>query len=187
MDEIIIRPSTPEDRNRLQQATLELQEHEKRLHAAPLPGAEMADAYLAWMRRQMEASGAVFVAEQNGVFAGFAGYWIAADDSLETPDQNRCGYISDLYVAPEFRGRDIARRLLAAVEQCLAGSGINRLRIGTLAANEAARRVYEKAGFGLCEVVYEKPLGRPREIGGAKGPEPTRYGDWEHKGRCTDF
>jgi hypothetical protein len=27
----------------------------------------------------------------------------------------------------------------------------------------------------------------PKEIGGAKGPEPTRYGDWEHKGRCTDF
>ena len=20
-----------------------------------------------------------------------------------------------------------------------------------------------------------------------KGPEPTRYGDWESKGRCTDF
>jgi hypothetical protein len=31
----------------------------------------------------------------------------------------------------------------------------------------------------------QKPL--PKEIGGAKGPEPTRYGDWEHKGRCTDF
>jgi hypothetical protein len=27
----------------------------------------------------------------------------------------------------------------------------------------------------------------PREIGGPKGPEPTRYGDWEQKGRCTDF
>lgn len=27
----------------------------------------------------------------------------------------------------------------------------------------------------------------PPEIGGTKGPEPTRYGDWEHKGRCTDF
>ena len=27
----------------------------------------------------------------------------------------------------------------------------------------------------------------PKEVGGAKGPEPTRYGDWEHKGRCTDF
>ncbi|MGD0430934.1 MAG: DUF1674 domain-containing protein [Acetobacteraceae bacterium] len=27
----------------------------------------------------------------------------------------------------------------------------------------------------------------PKEIGGVEGPEPTRYGDWEHKGRCTDF
>ncbi len=26
-----------------------------------------------------------------------------------------------------------------------------------------------------------------KEIGGPAGPEPTRYGDWEQKGRCTDF
>ena len=26
-----------------------------------------------------------------------------------------------------------------------------------------------------------------KEIGGPKGPEPTRYGDWEKKGRCIDF
>ncbi|OLY80986.1 Succinate dehydrogenase assembly factor 4, mitochondrial [Smittium mucronatum] len=25
------------------------------------------------------------------------------------------------------------------------------------------------------------------EIGGPKGPEPTRYGDWERKGRVSDF
>jgi hypothetical protein len=28
---------------------------------------------------------------------------------------------------------------------------------------------------------------RPREVGGPKGPEPTRYGDWEKSGRCIDF
>ena len=27
----------------------------------------------------------------------------------------------------------------------------------------------------------------PPEYNGPKGPEPTRYGDWEQKGRCTDF
>lgn len=27
----------------------------------------------------------------------------------------------------------------------------------------------------------------PKEIGGAPGPDPTRYGDWQHNGRCTDF
>jgi len=28
---------------------------------------------------------------------------------------------------------------------------------------------------------------KSKEHGGCKGPEPTRYGDWEHNGRCTDF
>ncbi len=26
-----------------------------------------------------------------------------------------------------------------------------------------------------------------KEIGGPRGLEPTRYGDWEAKGRCYDF
>lgn len=28
---------------------------------------------------------------------------------------------------------------------------------------------------------------KEREIGGRKGPDPTRYGDWEKGGRCIDF
>jgi hypothetical protein len=32
-----------------------------------------------------------------------------------------------------------------------------------------------------------KPAAVAREIGGPKGPEPTRYGDWEVNGRCSDF
>ena len=35
--------------------------------------------------------------------------------------------------------------------------------------------------------VQPAPKPMPKEIGGVEGPEPTRYGDWEHKGRCTDF
>jgi hypothetical protein len=35
------------------------------------------------------------------------------------------------------------------------------------------------------KVEETKPM--PKEIGGPKGPEPTRYGDWEVKGRCSDF
>lgn len=31
------------------------------------------------------------------------------------------------------------------------------------------------------------PRPAPKEIGGRKGPDPTRYGDWEKKGRCIDF
>ncbi len=28
---------------------------------------------------------------------------------------------------------------------------------------------------------------QPDEVGGPTGLEPTRYGDWERNGRCTDF
>jgi hypothetical protein len=26
-----------------------------------------------------------------------------------------------------------------------------------------------------------------RELGGRDGPDPTRFGDWELRGRCIDF
>ena len=32
-----------------------------------------------------------------------------------------------------------------------------------------------------------KKTKKVKEIGGRKGPEPTRYGDWEKNGRCIDF
>jgi hypothetical protein len=34
---------------------------------------------------------------------------------------------------------------------------------------------------------FEQEPQPPQEIGGPAGPEPTRYGDWEKKGRCIDF
>ncbi|XP_030377730.1 succinate dehydrogenase assembly factor 4, mitochondrial [Scaptodrosophila lebanonensis] len=48
---------------------------------------------------------------------------------------------------------------------------------------------------GLHPAAEKEPLERwpnnknpyTGEIGGPAGPEPTRYGDWERKGRVTDF
>ena len=31
------------------------------------------------------------------------------------------------------------------------------------------------------------PKQMPREVNGRKGPEPTRFGDWETKGIVSDF
>jgi len=36
-------------------------------------------------------------------------------------------------------------------------------------------------------VVAAAALPKPREVGGREGPEPTRFGDWELRGRCIDF
>lgn len=62
---------------------------------------------------------------------------------------------------PEASEAEIERRRKDAAERALAEA-------------EARRREHEA-----------KPL--PKEIGNRKGPEPTRYGDWEKKGITSDF
>jgi hypothetical protein len=49
-------------------------------------------------------------------------------------------------------------------------------------------------GTATPPVAEERPMAAPapaaalpREIGGRDGPEPTRFGDWELRGRCIDF
>lgn len=50
-----------------------------------------------------------------------------------------------------------------------------------------------KVSSNKSEKIIKKPATvddspeKPVEVGGPKGPEPTRYGDWEKAGRCTDF
>ncbi|MDP2699089.1 DUF1674 domain-containing protein [Thalassospira sp.] len=55
-------------------------------------------------------------------------------------------------------------------------------------APEPAPELSQDAKNALAEAKAAKEeVERQREIGGPKGPEPTRFGDWEHKGRCIDF
>lgn len=49
---------------------------------------------------------------------------------------------------------------------------------------DAAKRANAEAD---ARRATEKPLDLPPELGGRKGPEPTRYGDWEKKGLISDF
>jgi hypothetical protein len=48
---------------------------------------------------------------------------------------------------------------------------------------EAARALAEAA----ARRAKAKPQALPEETGGPKGPEPTRFGDWEKKGLASDF
>jgi hypothetical protein len=59
-----------------------------------------------------------------------------------------------------------------------------RAHIPVMAANP--NKLTETAPKQPEEKPVEVPP-RPKEIGGPKGPEPTRYGDWQYNGRCTDF
>lgn len=58
-------------------------------------------------------------------------------------------------------------------------------------AEQIAARIAEAAERARTEAeerrARESKKQLPRELGGPKGPEPTRYGDWERKGIISDF
>ncbi len=55
------------------------------------------------------------------------------------------------------------------------------------AGPRAPREQLDRAAAGKAVPKMPRRAGKTEEIGGPKGPEPTRYGDWEIKGRCIDF
>ncbi|HWF00442.1 MAG TPA: DUF1674 domain-containing protein [Caulobacteraceae bacterium] len=53
------------------------------------------------------------------------------------------------------------------------------------ALSQAARRALEEAAARHAAQGAASPA--PPEEGGPRGPEPTRFGDWERKGVAVDF
>jgi ribosomal protein S18 acetylase RimI-like enzyme len=80
-------------------------------------------------------TGVALLAEEEGDPVGFALGW---------PRNERVGYLSDLYVRPEFRRTGIGRALLV---QAAAGLGREFLVLTTETRNAPARAYYEGLGF----------------------------------------
>lgn len=60
---------------------------------------------------------------------------------------------------------------------------ISKVQTDSLTAQELGRPSDEANAEAKSSTTQD----RQKEIGGPKGLEPTRYGDWEAKGRCYDF
>mmetsp|Transcript_30476 Transcript_30476/g.76510 ORF Transcript_30476/g.76510 Transcript_30476/m.76510 type:complete len:109 (+) Transcript_30476:50-376(+) len=62
-------------------------------------------------------------------------------------------------------------------------------RLRSQPSADAARRMQAERdrviGLSQAEVGHVNPA--TGEVGGPRGAEPTRFGDWERNGRCSDF
>jgi hypothetical protein len=71
-----------------------------------------------------------------------------------------------------------------------AGEGVNAAGTPAQAVRKPLRPAAQRALAEAAERARqqaESSVERPREIHGRKGPEPTRYGDWERNGILSDF
>lgn len=157
-----IRSYEPGDLAAARRLLNELQEAECAMESNRAHWPDRAAQYTDWMLDEAAANdGAVWIAEsERGEAIGLMSCWRAEDptDITVEPAARVHLYVSDLVVAPEWRGRGIAGALLAEAERHGRALGLAQMTIGVLSVNEPARRAYEKAGFAEYEMLLRKRL-----------------------------
>lgn len=68
-------------------------------------------------------------------------------------------WIFDIEVFAEHRGRGFGRALLSAAEREVARHGVENLGLNVFSGNDAARRLYESAGYVVTTQQMRKRLG----------------------------
>lgn len=119
------------------------------------PGTEQG--YAAWLRSQLEVPDVfVLVAEREGAVVGYAYGGIEGHDWMAL--RGPAGVLHDLVVDPAHRGHGIGRLLLDAVVAALRAGGAPRVVLSTAARNEAAKRLFARAGFRPTMVEMTREL-----------------------------
>ena len=102
--------------------------------------------------------GALLVAEQDGTVTGHLCLLFQSDDAYVIEKLRDHALISSLFVSESWRGKGVARALIARAEAIAKARGIQRLRLYTLCGNARARHIYEEAGFSVQGFDMVKPL-----------------------------
>ncbi|HEY2071295.1 MAG TPA: GNAT family N-acetyltransferase [Rhizomicrobium sp.] len=91
--------------------------------------------------------GIVRVAESDGRAVGWVVAYPQIDNLYILESERRYFSISELFVDESVRGQGIGRALIAVCETHAKAEGFKILKIGVLAANHRAERIYEEAGY----------------------------------------
>lgn len=97
----------------------------------------------------------IFVAEgENG---GFLGYIFVGEGSSMMSGVTH-GFIYDIFVKEEFRGRGIGTKLIEKAESYCRQRGYSRIMLMVSPNNQSAVGLYAKIGFKAIHVYMEKTL-----------------------------
>ena len=144
----LIREYEERDARGLEECFIELQDYEGRIDPYLADSQSVLKSYLEYMfNRGAESSGKVFVAEVDERVAGFISVWAKVKSRGIEEKEYEYAYISDLVVLPAHRSLGLGRALLQRAEDYARGQGAEVLRIGVMAKNEGARRLYRSYGF----------------------------------------
>jgi ribosomal protein S18 acetylase RimI-like enzyme len=116
------------------------------------------ERYLQWLA---EPGAFLLIAEHNTTILGYA--VLSPGPGMQAWQTGlRVGDLHDLAVVAGERGQGIGTRLLHAVKAELTAQGITELRLNVTAANDHARRLYERHGLQVITHIMLGPAGSPR-------------------------
>lgn len=114
----------------------------------------MTAAFEQWAREKM-AHGEYYawVAEADGQIVASTGLWLMEWSPIPRDLSQRRGRVMDVYVAPEYRRRGLARQLMQALMQWSRTHGLQTLMLN---ASAMGRGLYEELGFeAIPEMVFQ--------------------------------
>lgn len=157
--EVVLRPYTSVDYDDVVRLVIQLQEYERTIEENRVPGEQIGKRYIdELVKKANEQSGTMIVATIEGAVVGYVCVIIEEEDDEYLTTLRRYAYITDIVVNETSRRLGIGARLMHAAEDYARKSGLSDITVNVLAANDPARRTYEKAGFTPYEVMYKKPL-----------------------------
>ncbi len=115
-------------------------------------------AYASFLGAQLEEPNVVIlVAEQGGEVIGYTYAGVEGYDYMAL--RGPAGVLHDVVVDPAHRGHGVGRMLLGATLAALKARGAPRVVLSTAERNEAAQRLFARAGFRRTMIEMTRELG----------------------------
>jgi GNAT superfamily N-acetyltransferase len=117
-----------------------------------------ADHWRDAQERCAQKHGTMVIAEDRDNPVGWAFAYEEHGELFVTEPERRHGFLAEIFVMPQARGKGLGRALMEACEAWSRGRGHTLLTIGVLARNARAIRAYEGSGYAPYTLLVRKYL-----------------------------
>jgi ribosomal protein S18 acetylase RimI-like enzyme len=145
ISDVLIREASAADLPELGELWRHLQRTNAAYEPRLTPSAGSVRWFIDYLQEQIGTRGvAVLIAEVEGVVVGYTFGQILRRPTLQSGD---CGYVADLCVREEYRGRGIGRRLYEHLRAWFLSRGVGAIEVQVIRANPASQTFWRKMGF----------------------------------------
>ncbi len=111
-------------------------------------------------KRVADNNGVRLVAEVEGQVVGHLYLTFERHGACVRDEMRDYGYVAELFVRDEMRGRGLGRALLLEAERLTRERGLGHLMLGVITGNAIAERAYARFGFKSYATDLIKPIGK---------------------------